>query len=130
MTTSRLCRRALALAGLTLMSTGFSAHAAGDVQHGAQLFDDECSDCHTSTAGGKNGKGPMLFGIVGRTAGTVPGFDYSDANKNSHFVWTPEQLEAYLPNPKAAIPGTKMRYAGVKSPAERADIIAFLMTLK
>lgn len=114
---------------IMLMLAG-SASAAGDARRGAQVFDDECSDCHTATAGGKNGKGPVLFGLVGRTAGTVPGYDYSDANKASHFVWTPEQLEAYLPNPKGAIPGTKMRYAGVKDAAERADVIAFLESLK
>ncbi len=115
---------------LILLMLAGSASAAGDAKRGAQVFDDECSDCHTTTAGGKNGKGPVLFGLVGRTAGTVPGYDYSDANKASHFVWTPEQLEAYLPNPKGAIPGTKMRYSGVKDAGERADVIAFLQTLK
>jgi cytochrome c len=124
-------RRSLSAALLlaAVLGTG-SANAAGDPKRGAQSFDDECSDCHTATQGGKNGKGPNLFGIVGRAAGSTAGFDYSDANKNSHFVWTPEQLEAYLPSPKSAMPGTKMRYAGVKDPAQRADIISFLATLK
>ncbi len=115
---------------LALLVLAASAPAAGDAKRGAQLFDDECSDCHTASAGGKNGKGPALYGLVGRAAGSVPGYDYSEANKASHLVWTPEQLETYLPNPKAAIPGTKMRYSGVKDAGERADVIAFLQTLK
>ena len=115
------------LAGLLLSS---AAQAAGDAKRGAQVFDDECSDCHTSTSGGKNGKGPNLYGLIGRTAGSVAGFDYSDANKNSHFVWTPEQLETYLPNPKGVMPGTKMRYAGLKDAGARADVISFLSSLK
>ena len=123
-------RAARRMAALLLAGASLAVHAAGDAKRGAQVFDDECSDCHTSTAGGKNGKGPALFGLVGRSAGSVAGYDYSEANKASHFVWTAEQLEAYLPNPKGAIPGTKMRYSGLKDAAERADVIAFLQTLK
>lgn len=129
MTMHRL-QQGVSTAVLLLALAGSTAFAGGDPKRGAQVFDDECSDCHTSTQGGKNGKGPNLFGIVGRSAGSVTGFDYSDANRNSHFVWTAEQLEAYLPNPKAAMPGTKMRYAGVKDAGQRADVISFLQTLK
>lgn len=123
-------RAAILVTSLLLSSISLAAHAAGDARRGVDVFDDECSDCHTATAGGKNGKGPALFGLVGRNAGSVAGYDYSEANKASHFVWTAEQLEAYLPNPKGAIPGTRMRYSGLKDAAERADVIAFLQTLK
>ncbi|WP_439640520.1 c-type cytochrome [Nevskia sp.] len=123
-------RTASLIASLLLATSSLAAHAAGDAQRGAEVFDNECSDCHTAPPKGGNGKGPALFGIVGRNAGSVAGYDYSDANKASHFVWTAEQLEAYLPNPKAAMPGTKMRYSGVKDAAERADVIAFLQSLK
>ena len=118
------------ITSLLLATSSLAAHAAGDARRGADVFDNECSDCHTATAKGGNGKGPALFGILGRNAGSVPGYDYSDANKASHFVWTAEQLEAYLPNPKGAMPGTKIRYSGIKDAGERADVIAFLQSLK
>ncbi len=123
-------RATILITGLLVGMSSLAAHAAGDAKRGADVFDNECSDCHTATPKGGNGKGPALFGILGRNAGSVPGYDYSDANKASHFVWTAEQLEAYLPNPKGAMPGTKMRYSGVKDAAERADVIAFLQSLK
>jgi cytochrome c len=103
---------------------------AGDLERGGDVFDDQCSDCHTVTRGGKNGRGPNLFGIVGRQAGTIAGFTYSDANKSSGVVWSAATLDRYLAAPKAAMPGTAMRYKGLPDAADRADVIAFLATLK
>lgn len=74
--------------------------------------------------------GPSLFGVVGREAGTIPGFHYSPANKNSGITWTPEKLDPYLTNPKAIVPGTTMMFAGLKDAQQRADLIAYLATLK
>jgi cytochrome c len=67
-----------------------------------------------------------LYGLFGRTAGTVPDYKYSDANKNSGIVWTEQTLFDYLENPKKYIKGTKMAFAGFKKPAERADVVSYL----
>ena len=74
--------------------------------------------------------GPSLFGVVGREAGSAPGFKYSAANKGSGVMWDEANLEKYLPNPRAFIAGTTMTYAGLKNDAQRADLIAYLATLK
>ena len=74
--------------------------------------------------------GPSLFGVAGRAAGKVPGFRYSTANQGTDIVWTPEILDKYLLAPRAVMPGTTMLYAGLKDDAKRADLIAYLGTLK
>jgi cytochrome c len=66
---------------------------------------------------------------VGRSTGTVLGFAYTDANRNAGWVWSPETLDRYLTAPKQAIPGTTMKFTGIKEERERADVIAFLLTL-
>ncbi len=85
----------------------------------------QCQACH-SLKEGENRVGPSLYSKIGKTAGQVPGYAYSDANKNSGIVWTEEQLFTYLKNPRATIPGTKMAFAGIPDPQKRADLIAFL----
>ena len=104
------------------------AHAA-DAAAGKQVFQSQCAICHADTAG-VNKIGPSLFGVVGRHTGSEAGYDYSVANKNANLVWTPDVLEKYLDNPQKVIPGTKMPYAGLKNATKRANIIAFLATLK
>ena len=86
-----------------------------------------CKTCH---APDMNKIGPMMNGIVGRSAGTVAGYTYTAANKNSGITWTPEKLFQYLENPQRVIPGTKMAFAGIPDPQKRADVIAYLGTLK
>ncbi|HEX7967040.1 MAG TPA: cytochrome c family protein, partial [Stellaceae bacterium] len=81
--------------------------------------------CHTVEAG-KNKIGPSLAGIVGRKAGTAPGFSYSDANKKSGVTWDEATLDAYLTDPRKFMPGTKMVFAGLKNPDDRKAIIAYL----
>ena len=102
----------------------------GDVKRGEAIFKGRAAQCHTATKGGQNGVGPNLHGIVGRLSGTVPGYSYTKANIDSNTIWTPEALDVYLENPKKFIPGTKMSFAGIKKPQERADLIAYLETLK
>jgi len=114
------------LASLTLSAPAF---AGGDAKKGADLFVDNCGDCHSAKEDGGNRKGPNLFGVVGRKTGQVAGFDYSDANKAAGWQWTPEQLDAYLTAPKTVMPGTVMKYKGNPDAQERADIIAFLVSL-
>ncbi|HSZ51384.1 MAG TPA: cytochrome c family protein [Caulobacteraceae bacterium] len=84
-----------------------------------------CSACH-SVQPGQNMVGPSLHGVVGRHAGTVPGFHYSSANKNSGLVWTEQELFTYLESPQKIVPGTYMTYIGMKDPQQRADVIAYL----
>ena len=85
-----------------------------------------CKTCHTITKGGKNGLGPNLNGVVGRKAGSVPGFNYSAAMKAFGKPWTPAQLDAYLADPRKTIPGNKMIYPGIKDPQKRAALIAWI----
>lgn len=89
-----------------------------------------CKACHNWTNGGANKAGPNLWNIVGNGIGAVEGFKYSKAFKEkSSETWSYEALNAFLTKPKAFIPGTKMGFAGVKSDAKRADIIAYMRSL-
>lgn len=87
----------------------------------------QCKTCHVRDEG-VNRIGPSLAGIVGRVAGSVAGYTYTDANKNSGITWTPEKLFQYLENPQRVIPGTKMAFAGLSKPQDRADVIAYLQS--
>ena len=111
----------------TLDGTKFASFT-GDAAAGEKVFA-ACKTCHAVEAG-KNMVGPSMHAILGRTAGTVAGYTYSTANKNSGILWTKEKLFQYLENPQRVIPGTKMTYTGVKDPQKRTDLIAYLDTLK
>jgi len=74
--------------------------------------------------------GRALGGIIGRKAGTVPGFSYSNAMKKSDIVWDTKILDAYLESPQKAVPGNKMTYTGLKNPTDRTDLVTYLATLK
>jgi len=100
------------------------ADFVGDPANGENVFL-QCKACHVVDEG-VNRVGPSLAGIVGRTAGTVEGFNYTEANANSAVVWTPEKLYQYLEDPRRVIPGTRMAYAGLKDGQKRADLIAYL----
>ena len=108
---------------------GGAARADGNAADGEKVFRKLCSACHVVQAG-QNKLGPSLHGIVGRKAGTVDGFRYSDANKNSGVMWAPDKLDPYLKDPKAFMPGNRMAFAGVKKDGERKDLIAYLASLK
>ena len=102
------------------------ADLTGDAAKGETVFAN-CRTCHLVEEG-KNGVGPSLYGIVGRTAGSIEGFKYSDANKNSGLTWTPEVLFDYLEAPREYLPGTNKAFPGLKNPQDRADVIADLQT--
>lgn len=121
-------RTALLIGLMSLMSAGV-AQAAGNAAAGAQGFA-RCAMCHSNAKGDGNKIGPNLFGIVGRKAGTVPQFSYSPAMKTAGFVWTNDKLDAYIKAPAAVVPNNKMMFAGIPSDGQRADLIAYLDTLK
>jgi cytochrome c len=116
------------IAVLSLAGSG-AANAAGEPEKGAQVFKSQCAICHTVEAG-KNKIGPSLAGIVGRKAGSVEGFHYSEANKNSGLTWDEATLDTYLTSPKDVVKGTTMAYPGLKDAEKRADLIAYLKTVK
>lgn len=105
------------------------AQAAGDSAHGKQVYQEECADCHSVTAG-KHKKGPSLFGVVGRPSASIAEFKYSEAMKAANKTWSEDALETYISAPKKTVPGGKMKYDGLGDAGARADIIAFLSTLK
>jgi cytochrome c len=102
----------------------YAAPPAGNPAAGKAVFA-KCAACH-SVASGDNRLGPSLAGVVGRKAGTVPGYNYSAALKGSGVTWTPAALDAYLANPRAKIPGIKMVFMGLPKPEDRANMIAYL----
>lgn len=85
-----------------------------------------CKACHQVGETAKNVIGPNLNGVVGRPAGTVEGFKYSDAMANSGLTWDEATLTEYLKSPKAKVPGTKMAFAGIKDDSKIANVIAYL----
>jgi len=100
------------------------ASFTGDAAAGEKVFA-ACRTCHVFDDG-VNRVGPSLHKIVGRKSGSVAGFAYSDANKNSGITWTPQVLFEYLKDPKGYMPGTKMAFPGVKDDQKRADLVAYL----
>lgn len=100
----------------------------GDVANGAKLYA-QCRICH-AVEPDKHGLGPSLHGVVGRKAGALAAFNYSPAMKASGVVWTDAALDDYLRAPMKAMPGTKMAFAGIANDKNRADVIAYLATLK
>ncbi len=123
-----VARLAASLASLFLAGIASEARAA-DPAAGKAVFSSYCAICH-SVQSGKNMVGPSLFGIIGRKTGSVPGFHYSPANQNANITWDEATLDKYLQSPRTVIPGTIMTYGGLKDDTKRADLIAYLATLK
>jgi len=117
-----------AILGLAFMLAG-GALAAGDPAAGKSMFS-RCAACHNAVKGGPNMIGPNLFGVVGRKAGNVANFSYSNAMKTSGITWTPDRLDTYLAHPAQVVPGNRMSFAGISDAKQRADLIAYLGTLK
>lgn len=105
-----------------------SAYAEGDAAHGEQVFK-QCKVCHQIGPGAKSGVGPAQNGVYGAVAGSRAGFSYSPAMKEAGekgIVWNDANLDKYLENPKAVVPGTKMIFLGLKNEKDRQDVIAYL----
>lgn len=122
--------RMTGLAGMAAIVLGAGMAEAADAKKGEKVFR-KCKACH-KVEDGKNAVGPHLFGIVGREMAVVDGFKYSKAMAEfgAGKAWTAEELDAFLTKPKAYIKGTKMSFGGLKKEDQRADVIAYLETLK
>lgn len=116
-------RRTLTI--LVFLSAQSAAAFAADPAAGERVFR-KCLACHAVGEGAQIKVGPVLNGLIGRPAGSYPGYNYTEANKNSKLVWDEATLANYLKNPRAAIPGTKMLFAGLPRDGEIADVIAYL----
>jgi cytochrome c len=114
--------------GISLLIAAAGPSVAADAEAGKVVFK-KCALCHTAEAG-KNKIGPSLFGIVGRKSASLASYNYSDAMKGFKHTWDPQTLDIYLMDPHAEVPGTKMIFPGIKDKIERADVIAYLETLK
>lgn len=105
--------------------------ADGDAANGEKAFR-KCAACHTATEDGPSRIGPNLFDIVNRPTAEAEGFAYSDpmaALGEEGHIWSAEELDKFLEDPKGMVPGTKMAFPGVKKPEERADLIAYLTSV-
>lgn len=118
-------RWAAVIASAAFVLLGSSSAMAADAEAGKKVFA-QCRACHQVGEKAKNAVGPVLNGLFGRSAGTVPGYKYSDANKNSGITWDEATFREYIKDPKKKIPGTKMVYAGLKDEKKIDDLIAYL----
>jgi cytochrome c len=118
-----MVRTLITAAALIAASAGVAL--AQDVDKGATVFK-KCSICHKIGPGATNLVGPELNGLDGRHSGSVAGYSYSDANKNSGIVWSEATFKEYIQDPKAKIPGTKMIFAGIKNEQDINDLWAYL----
>ena len=112
----------LIAAGLAVSTT---AALAQDVAAGEQSFK-KCLPCHAVGEDAKNKVGPVLNGLDGRKSGTIEGYNYTEANKNSGITWSEDAFREYIKDPRAKIPGTKMVFAGVKNDNEITSLWAYL----
>jgi cytochrome c len=119
--------RKLTLSALVIIATSAAASAAlaQDAAAGKTVFN-KCLACHAIGEDAKNKVGPELNGLDGRKSGTVPDYNYSDANKNSGITWNEAQFKEYIKDPRAKVPGTKMAFAGIKNEKEVNDLWAYV----
>ncbi len=123
-------RRTLLCMAAALAIGALPAHSAefGDPERGAKIWN-KCKSCHKIGKGAKNGVGPHLNELFGRKAGSIAGYRYSKGllrEGSDGLTWTPEKLDVYLENPKALVSKTRMNFAGLKEPQDRADVLAYL----
>ncbi|CAD5293449.1 Cytochrome c-554 [Bosea sp. 62] len=118
-------RRLILLASLMLAALSHPAGAAGDPAAGEKVFQ-KCRACHQIGETARNAVGPKLNGLFGRPAGSIEGYTYSPANKNSGITWDEPTFRDYIKGPQAKIPNTKMVFPGLKSDQEIDDIVTFL----
>ena len=108
-----------------LLLAGLGSAQAQDAAAGEKVFT-QCRACHQIGESAKNAVGPVLNGLFGRHSGSVEGYNYSPANKNSGITWDEATFKEYIKDPKAKIPGTKMAFAGIKNETEINNLWAFI----
>jgi cytochrome c len=118
-----MIRHLLIASAVLCAATG--ASQAQDAAAGEKVFA-QCKICHQVGETAKNGVGPILNGVIGRAAGSVAGYAYSDANKKSGITWDEATFKEYIADPKAKVPGTKMAFAGIKDQQKVNDLLAYL----
>jgi cytochrome c len=116
--------KGLAVAGAVIVASASGAWAQ-DLAAGENSFK-KCLPCHSVGADAKNKVGPVLNGLEGRKSGTIEGYNYTDANKNSGITWSEDLFREYIKDPRAKIPGTKMVFAGIKNDGEISSLWAYL----
>jgi cytochrome c len=124
-------RHTVMVATLAFATPAVGALAAeGDPAAGETLFKQKCAVCHKIGEGAKNFVGPEMNGIIGRKAGSVAGYSYSDGVKNAGFEWDSAKLHTWLTDPKAMIPGTKMIFPGLPKESDRDNVVAYISQFK
>ena len=118
-----------ALSAAAVLALTSSAFAAGDPDAGAKVFN-KCKACHQIGPGAKNVVGPELNGLSGRKTGSVEGYNYSDANKNSGITWDEATFLEYISGPQKKIPCTKMTFAGIPDETDRNNLWAYIAQFK
>jgi cytochrome c len=116
--------RRLAISAVLIAAMAATA-TAQDVENGKTIWN-KCRACHQLGENAKNMVGPILNGLFGRKAGTIEGFNYSEANKSSGITWDEATFREYIKNPKAKIPNTKMVFVGINDEQDIDDLIAYL----
>ncbi len=119
-------RRSIALLAAAPLLLALPALADGDAAAGQKVYTTKCKVCHTVDASGKNGVGPGLNGVFGRKAGSKEGFVYSPAMAAYGVTWDADKIKTYVTDPKAAVPGNKMAFVGIKNPEELENLLAYL----
>jgi len=118
-------RHKILIIATTAITISTGTARAQDAQKGQMVFN-MCLPCHSIGSGAQNKVGPELNGLDGRHSGSVPGFDYSEANKNSGIIWSEATFKKYIQNPQGVISGTKMIFPGVKNEQQVNDLWAYL----
>ena len=117
---------AAAIAALAVSLASAASAQDGDAARGQRLFNQQCRSCHTLEKGGATTSGPNLYGLFGSKAGTAQGYEFSESMIRSGLIWDDKTVSDYLRDPKAAVPGTKMVYSGMKQAGQLADMLAYL----
>ena len=126
--TALLCAASLGAGAAAFAGAGVTPSPSAE--RGGALFAAHCAACHASTANAAPNIGPNLFRVVGRRAGSGPGYRYSASLKAGALIWSPMTLDLYLADPKEKAPMGRMPHPGLKLDSERADVSAYLVTLR
>ena len=111
-----------------LVATLPAPYNTGDIEKGRLTFG-QCRACHTPEQGGPNMTGPNLWGVFGRKAASIQGFNYSDGLKASGITWDAAKIDKWITDPRAVVPDTRMSFLGLKNPQDRINVVAYLKTV-